>query len=157
MNSKASPYMWAMVRMDTSFCTRRNPSGQGRSGKVGPHTAVGSITPFGRAGGAGRVVDHGQFFRFLRAVVYILDLAVPRGAGWKTRSPAGWRFPKEPVWRRSRNNQPSDDPVERGYTLVVYVVTGFSDEKESGAEWLIMWWIVSGLNSLSDGTPQPRK
>lgn len=41
--------------------------------EVGPHTAVREHHAFGRAGGAGRVVDHGQFLRFLRAVVYILD------------------------------------------------------------------------------------
>ncbi len=91
MNSKASPYMWAMVRMDTSFSPGVTHLVKGVA-EVGPHTAVREHHAFGRAGGAGCVVDHGQFFRFLRAVVYILDSQFPGVLGGKQGLQPGCGF-----------------------------------------------------------------
>ena len=102
--------------------------------KVGPHTAVREHHAFGRAGGTGRVVDHGQFFRFLRAVVYILDLQFPGVPGRKQGFQPGGGFQKNRVAGGDYGIiSHGDDPVERGHTLVVYVIPhGFSHEQEPG-------------------------
>ena len=127
--------------------------------KVGPHTAVREHHAFGRAGGTGRVVDHGQFFRFLRAVVYILDSQFPGVPGGKQGFQPGGGFQKNRVAGGDHGIiSHGDDPVERGHTLVVYVIhTDFPTKRSRAPEWLIMWWIVSGLNSLGWVRPQPRK
>ena len=116
MNSKASPYMWAMVRMDTSFSPGVNPSGQGRSG--GWTTYCGrEHHAFGRAGGAGCVVDHGQFFRFLRAVVYILDSQFPGVLGGKQGLQPGCGFRENRVAGGDHGIiSHGDDPVQRRHT-----------------------------------------
>ena len=76
-----------------------------------------------------------QFFRFLRAVVYILDSQFPGVLGGKQGLQPGCGFRENRVAGGDHGIiSHGDDPVQRRHTLVVYVIPhGFSHEKEPGS------------------------